>query len=215
MKLQDILWYNLSIDDCLKRLNTLKVGLKLEQIVNLQNKFGYNELPVAKRMPAFRVFVRQFTNILMLILIGSATISFLMKHYLDAGVIAAAVFLNIIVGFLQENKAEKALEKLRQIVLLKARVIRSGQVHEINARELVPGDIIILESGDQVPADARLLELKNLETSEAVLTGESISVIKSVAKLSEDANKQIVVAEQKNMVFKGTLVVAGKARRLL
>jgi len=215
MKNQEILWYNLSISETLAELKTSSVGLKLEQVAERQKQVGPNELPHEKRLPMLKIFLRQFSNILMLILIVAALISFFFKHYLDASVIATSVLLNIAVGFFQENKAEKALEKLRGVVLLKAKVIRDEQLSDIDARELVPGDIIEIQAGDQVPADARLIEVNNLETAEAILTGESINVLKETGRLSENKEKAVIISDQRNMIFKGTLIVEGKGRAVV
>lgn len=215
MKNQEILWYNLSISETLAELKTSSVGLKFAEVIERQKKYGPNELPQDKRLPTLKIFLRQFSNVLMLILIGAALLSVFFKHYLDASVIATSVLLNIAVGFFQENKAEKALEKLRGVVLLKAKVIRDEQLFDIDASELVPGDIIEIQAGDQVPADARLIEVINLETAEAILTGESINVLKEAGRLSENSAKAVIVSDQRNMIFKGTLIVEGKGRAVV
>jgi P-type Ca2+ transporter type 2C len=215
MQIPNIFWYNLSKEAAIENLKSDPTGLTSIDVENRAKESGKNELPSDKKLTGLRIFLRQFKNVLMYILLAAALISLALSEFVDFGIIVAAILINTIVGFIQENKAENALSKLRQTVVLDSKVIRDGQVQVINSVDLVPGDIILLEAGDQVPADARLLEVNNFQTSEALLTGESSAVVKVIEALSEDKSKKTLVAEQKNMVFKGSLVVEGKGKALV
>lgn len=211
MKIQNVLWYNLSISRVFELLNTSKVGLGTKEALVRLKSFGFNRLPEKKRASAWKIFFRQFKSVLVYILLAAAVISIFLTEFVDFSVIVAAIFINIIVGFLQENKAEKELEKLQKILTFKAKVYRDGLLRQINSEELVPGDIVMLEAGDQIPADLRLFECNNLSALEAILTGESNPVIKCTKPVSTREDKKVLVAERDNMAFKGTLVAEGKA----
>lgn len=214
MEIQNVFWYNLNVKKVIEKLESDFTGLSDSEATKRLSVFGKNELPSDKKLSTLKIFLRQFNNVLMYVLLVAALISFFLGEYIDFGIISAAILINTIVGFIQENKAEKALEKLRKTVILRARVFRDGQIRQIDSTELVPGDVIVLEAGDQVPADARLFEVNNLQTSEALLTGESTAVIKKEDLISEEG-KKVLVAEQSNMVFKGSLVVEGKGRAIV
>lgn len=155
--------------------------------------------------------ISQFTSFIVLILIAALIISLVIGEKIDAIVIGVILILNGILGFIQEYKAEKAIQALKKLASLKATVIREGKKQEVNSINLVPGDVIILETGDKIPADSRLIKTINLETQESSLTGESTPVIKDLKLLSEKTS----IADQKNMVFAGTIVTKGRAKAIV
>jgi P-type Ca2+ transporter type 2C len=210
MKIQNVLWYNLQIEKTLKMLETSRVGLSDKQASTRLKVFGFNRLPEPPRRTALKLFLSQFKSFLILILVVAGALSIFLGDWLEAGVILAAMLINVSLGFFQEYKTEQALEKLQKVINHKSRVYREGLIREINSEELVPGDILILEAGFQVSADLRLIEANNLSVAEAILTGESNPIEKQVEPLSADVAKQILVADRKNMVFKGTLITEGK-----
>src|SRR5262249_12963424 len=137
-------------------------------------KFGPNRLPTGKRSGPVRRFLSQLNNILIYVLLGASFVKAMLGLWVDAAIILAVVLINTLLGFIQEGKAEKALASSRNMLAREARTVRGGETRMIPAEELVPGDLVLLESGDKVPADLRLTEVKNLRTEEAALTGESV-----------------------------------------
>jgi len=177
------------------------IGLSYQEAAKRLMVLGPNKLPESKRLSRGFLFFKQFQNPLVYILLVVILISFFTKHYIDAGFILLVVLINNLVSFIQEDKSEKALAALQKMIKKKARVIRQGQENEIDAQELVPGDIIVLRPGDQVPADARLFEVNNLQIDEAALTGEFWPVKKDLAK--------------DNLVYLGTNVEQGLAKAVV
>ncbi len=173
---------------------------------------GPNELPEAPPASWFKLLLAQFTSLLIWVLIGAAALSGLLGEWLDAAAILAIVFLNGVFGFVQEFRAERSLAALRRLSVATARVIREGVPQSIAARDLVPGDVILLEAGDRIPADARLFYTTAFQTQEASLTGESTAVQKESAVLQRP---DVPLADRDNMVFMGTTVVSGKARAMV
>ncbi|HCC22930.1 TPA: ATPase [Candidatus Falkowbacteria bacterium] len=212
MKFHNILWYNYSPAECFTLLESSEVGLSEKDALKRLRTFGFNRLPRSKRASDWLIFVRQFNNILVYILLGAAALSILLGEYADLAIILMAVFINIIVGFIQERKAETQLDLLRDYISYETKVIRDGLIHVIKAEELTPGDVVILESGNQVPADIRLFDVHSLSCSEAVLTGESAPVSKHTRQLSSDITKKSLVVDRKCMVFKGTVIAEGRAK---
>ena len=195
-------------NEVVKQLDTsIDKGLNNEEINKRQAKFGKNEMPKAKKTPAWKRFLLQFHNLLIYILIGAAVITALMDHWIDTWVILAVVVVNSIIGFVQEGKAEEALDSIRNMLSLHAIVTRNQEKQDVEAVELVPGDIVHLKSGDKVPADLRIIEAKDLQIEESPLTGESTAVNKNTNPVSEDA----ILAERKGMAYAGTTVVFGNA----
>jgi magnesium-transporting ATPase (P-type) len=172
---------------------------------------GPNRLPEAKSRGPLRRFIDQFNNLLILLLLGSAAVAGLLGHWVDAGVIIGVVVINAIVGFIQEGKAESAMAAIRNMLQPLAAVLRDGHRHQVDAAGLVPGDIVLLEAGDRVPADMRLLRAQGLKIDEAPLTGESVPVEKQVAAVAETA----VLADRACMAYSGTLVTAGQGQGLV
>ena len=187
-------------------------GLAGREVERRHTELGPNELPEAPPPSLVKLFLSQFTSIIVWVLIGAAILSGLLEDWLDAAAILAIVLLNGVLGFIQEFRAERSLAALRKMSVATARVFRDGVLRSIPARELVPGDLILLEAGDRIPADARLIYTTNFQTQEASLTGESTPVEKGVDVLSQT---DLPLAERTNMVFMGTVAVSGKARALV
>ncbi|NLW09560.1 MAG: calcium-translocating P-type ATPase, SERCA-type [Firmicutes bacterium] len=187
-------------------------GLSASHVAAKLEEYGRNELKEKKRQTVWEMFLSQFKEFLILLLLGAALISILLGEITDAVVIFLIVFINAIFGVVQEFKAEKALEALKTLSAPKAKVWREGTVAEVPAADLVPGDIVLLEAGDFIPADARLLETVEFRTDESALTGESVPVEKDAADLPKTTKP---LAERKNMVYMGTIAVAGRARAVV
>jgi len=205
-------WYILSVQEALEKLKTNKSGLSNKQASKRIDKCGFNKLVEEKPLSELKLFIFQFKSVLIYILLIAAIISGFLQEWVDFGVILAAVFLNVFLGYFQESKAQKALFELKKFLKLKAVVFRDGNKVEISVEELVPGDIIYLEAGNQVPADCRLIESHQLQAQEAILTGESEPVLKHVNAIHK---QDLITAEQKNMVFMGTLISQGTALALV
>lgn len=199
-------WYQLSIKRVFETLGSSSAGLTSSEAKVRLEKYGYNELEVKKRSPLIQ-FLLQFHNPLLYILIFAAIVCIFLGKFMDMGVIIAVVLGTVIIGFIQEGKAEASLEALKKMMVPECTVLRDGEKRIIPARELVPGDLVLLESGNRVPADLRLFAVKNLSIDEAMLTGESLPVSKnidSVPKPDLSAGKQRCVA------FSGTFVTRGR-----
>jgi Ca2+-transporting ATPase len=174
-------------------------------------EFGPNELRKEEKASPFSLFLSQFKNVLIIILLAATVLSLLVGEWIDALMIAAIVLLSAGLGFVQEYKAEKALEALKKMLSPTITVLRDAREEEIPSRDLVPGDIVLLEAGDKIPADARLVEVRSLNCDEAALTGESVPVRKDTASVGA----QIPVSEQLNMVFAGTIVTYGRGKAVV
>ncbi len=205
-------WHSLSEQEVLKALNTSERGLSEEEARRRLEQYGPNVLrEEEERFKALKMFLGQFKDAFVLMLIAASIISVFIGELVDAITITAIVFLCAVTGFIQEYRAEKALEALKRMVKPTARVRRDGEVKTIPASELVPGDIILLEEGDHVPADARLIKCYELATDEAPLTGESTPVSKRLGTL----DPKTPVADRLNMVFMGTHVVRGRGEAVV
>src|SRR5215472_6762626 len=180
-------WHAISADEVVKRLATSsEKGLDAGEASTRLQKYGPNRLPEGKKREPFR-FLAQFNNILVYVLLGAGFIKLMLNLWVDAGIIFAVVILNALLGFIQEGKAEKALDWIRNMLSAEARVVRGGETRMIPADQLVPGDVVLLESGDKIPADLRLLDAKNLRTEEAALTGESVPADKTTDVMPANA----------------------------
>ena len=188
------------------------VGLAGEQVASLRGRHGRNELAAAPAEPLWRKFLGQFNDVVVWMLIVAALVSGALGEWTDATAIVAIVLLNAILGFVQEEKAQQSLESLRKLAAPLARVLREGSLQSLPARDLVPGDIVDLEAGDNVPADARLLKAFALSVQEASLTGESLPEEKDAACVLPEST---ALADRSNMVYLGTIVAAGKARAVV
>jgi len=205
---ETVAWHALAADEVVKRLATRPdKGLDSAEASSRLQKHGPNKLPQGKKQSAFMRFLLQFNNVLVYVLIGAGVLKFALGLWLDGSIILAVVFLNALLGFIQEGKAAEALESISRMLSAEARAVRDGEPRMIAADTLVPGDIVLLESGDKVPADLRLVDVKNLRTEEAALTGESVPADKSANAVAADAT----VGDRESMVFSGTMVVSGRA----
>jgi len=205
-------WHALPVEEVLRRLDCDRaLGLSAPEVHQRRAREGANALPEPPRRSALAVFARQFRSPLIYILFAAAVLAIALSHYGDAVVILAVVLVNALTGTFQEGRAERSMASLRQLSALHVRVLRDGQEALIKARELVPGDVLLLAAGDAIGADARLIEETRLQVAEAALTGESVPVSKAVAALSEGTG----LADRRNMVFSGTYVSAGRARAVV
>lgn len=201
------MWHSVSLETVIKTFNTNPdTGLSLEEAAQRLTQHGPNRLRRVKKTPWWLLFLKQFNNPLVLILLAAAVITAWLKEYTDTSVILAAVLVNTGVGFYQEYRSGNIFEKLRQIVRVKARVLRNGKVSEVDAEALVPGDIVILKAGMKVPADGRLAKARALRLNEAILTGESTPVKKILTTVPADT----ALADRNNMCFMGTVVEEGE-----
>lgn len=204
-------WHSLTIKETLKELSSRERGLSAAEVEKRLKKFGPNKLPEPKRFTRLHIFLRQFKSPLVYLLVVAGGVSFALGEATDSYIILVAVFLTVVFGYFQEQKAERTLETLEKMVKHRARVMRDGKEQEIEAEELVPGDIVFISSGDKVPADIRLVHCKNLTIEEAPLTGESMSVEKFI----EPLDVGVPVPERKNMAFMGTIVARGRGKGIV
>ena len=201
-------FYSRPVDDLIKEFRTSYDGISTEQVERLQMKYGKNELESGRQKTYFGMFIEQFKDFMIIVLLMAAIIAgFVAKEWPDAIMILAVVILNALFGVFQESKAENAITALQKLSTPKARVKRNGEIKEVNSTELVPGDIVVLEAGDVVPADLRLYETSNLRIEESSLTGESVAVSK-LATLITDPD--VSLGDQKDMAFSGTNVTFGR-----
>jgi P-type Ca2+ transporter type 2C len=187
-------------------------GLCTEAAEHKRKTFGYNELEEKKKVSPFAIFASQFRDFMVLVLLGAAVVSGLLGELVDTIAIAAIILINAVLGFVQEYRAEQSMAALREMAAPTAQVIRDGRVQIIPSRLLVPGDVVVLESGDKIPADGRLLEVSNLRIDEAMLTGESKPSKKIAARL---LNETAGPADKKNMMFMGTIVTDGRGKAVV
>lgn len=201
-------FHALGVDKALENLEVSRHGLTAPEVTKRFNFYGSNSLPTKPLARPWVRFILQFHNPLIYVLLVAGVITFFLEDYVDAGVIFVVVLINAVIGFVQEGKAEKALEAVRGMLATRARVIRDCQHVEIDASQLVPGDIVLLEPGDKVPADLRLIWVKNCQVMEAALTGESVPVQKQV----EEVTMESALGDRHCMAYSGTLVSAGHAQ---
>ena len=209
---QQLAWHSLQPDEVVAKLKSdLTHGLSHNDAGERLQQFGPNELPEPKKRTLLSIFLHQFLSPLIYLLLVAAAIAFFIGEARDSIVILVVVILNAAIGAYQEGRAEQSLDALRRLSKLKARVLRGGQEQLIEASRIVPGDILVLSAGDAVPADARLIEASTIAVSEAALTGESLPIIKSIAKLAENTQ----LADRQNMIFAGTYITAGRGLALV
>ncbi len=204
-------WHTKSNEEVFRELKSSEKGLTNKELNKRIEKYGKNEILEKRKTPRIFIFLKQFNNPLIYILIVAMIISFMFKHKLDGYIILGIILVNAIISFVEEGKAEKAIDSLKKMIVSYARVYRDNGWVKMASSNLVPGDIIFLEAGDKVPADARLIECKNLKTQEASLTGESFPMDKKNIILSN----KISLGDRVNMVFYGTLVVSGEAKAIV
>lgn len=200
------LWHAMEHSDVLTQVASSQNGLTALEASNRLKLYGQNVLPEAKIRSSFVRFLSQFHNILIYVLLGAALVTALLGHWLDTSVIIGVVVINAIIGYIQEGKAEDALRAIKKMLSSRTLVLRDGKRISISAEELVVGDIVYLQSGDKVPADLRLIKIKNLKIQEAALTGESIPVEKISAAVNVDA----VIGDRVSMAYSSTLVTYGQ-----
>jgi magnesium-transporting ATPase (P-type) len=199
-------WHAEKTENVFETLGTTADGLSQEEATNRLSKYGPNRLPEPKTRGPFLRFLYQFHNVLIYVLMIAGAVTAMLEHWVDASVIFGVVLLNALIGFIQEGKAENALKAIRQMLSPHAMVMRDGRRTTISAEQLVPGDIVLLQSGDKVPADLRLVRVKGLQIQESILTGESMAV----EKITEPVDEQAVIGDRRCMAYSGTLVTHGQ-----
>jgi Ca2+-transporting ATPase len=204
-------WHTLKVEEVFEHLVAQEEGLTREEATQRLAHYGPNELQAARHISPWEILFEQFKNVLIIILIIATALSAFLGEGVDAIAIAVIVLFAVGLGFVQEYRAERAIEALRQMAAPTAAVLRDGEEDEIPAREVVPGDVMILRAGDKIPADARLIEAINLQVEEAALTGESMPVEKHTQPI---INGPLTVGDRKNMVYGGTAATYGRGRAL-
>jgi Ca2+-transporting ATPase len=205
-------WHSSTVEETFERLESSSSGLSSGEAAKRLKESGSNELQAQGRISPWSILLEQFKNVLIIILLLATALSAFLGHGIEAIAITVIVLFAVILGFIQEFRAERAIEALREMAAPSATVIRDGRDRRIPARDLVPGDLVVLATGDKVPADARLTEAVNLQTVEAALTGESAPVEKHSHALHEES---LPTADQRNMAFAGTAVTYGRGRALV
>lgn len=203
-------WHTMTADHAISSLESRKDGLKDQEAEIRLHKYGRNEIKEKKQDSAWLLMAAQFKSILVIILIFAGVVSFLLGEVIDGTVIVAIIIINAILGFYQEKKAEKALEALKKLASPQSVVLRNGEEKEIDSAMLVPGDIVVLESGSRVPADCRVIEENELKADESLLTGESLPVRKTAEPLVD-----VSLPDRKNMLFAGTSIVYGRCKAVV
>ncbi len=203
------LWHTLPREEVLARLAAASAGLTAEEAEDRLRRFGANELPSADHVSPWSIFFGQFRNVLVTILLLATGVSWMLGHAVESIAIGVIVFIAILLGFVQEYRAERAIDALRKMAAPTAQVLRGGREQTVPARDLVVGDLIVLRMGDKTPADARLLESVNLKLDEASLTGESVPVDKHSEAIPEAG---LAVGDRRNMVYSGTVVAYGRGQ---
>jgi magnesium-transporting ATPase (P-type) len=204
-------WHNLQTDEALRLQRSEPGGLDGAEAVRRLATHGPNSLPEPPRRSVLRRFIAQFHNVLIYVLLLASAVTALLAEWADTGVILGVVIINSLIGFIQEGKAERALEAISGMLSPRAIVLRDGKKADIPAEQVVPGDIVVLQAGDLVPADLRLLKCKNLQIEEAILTGESVPAEKAVAPVARETS----LGDRKSMAWSGTLVTAGVGNGLV
>lgn len=204
-------WYNLNPDEVIKKLDSRLSGLKEQEVKERIKQVGPNKLPEAKVDSLLTIFWHQFKSPLIYVLLGAALVFFLLGDYIDGLIVLAVLTFNAVIGTVQEGKAQNALAALKKFVETNTTVIREGRELIVSDKEIVPGDIIVLQEGEKIPADARVIESHQVRVDEAALTGKSHPIYKKAEAIKGEA----VLADQMNMVFKGSYVLAGVGRAVV
>jgi Ca2+-transporting ATPase len=204
-------FHSLTTEKTIKKLNTTRHGLSKKEALLRYKKYGENVLPEGKKFSRLKIFISQFKSVLVYVLLIASVISFFLGEITDMYVILAAVILNVVIGYIQENKAEKALAMLRKGIKQYSIVVRDGKEEEVQSSEITIGDLLVCHAGDRVPADSRIVSHHDLQVNEAALTGESYPIKKITTPLPENT----VLADKKNMLFTGTVITAGRAEALI
>mgnify|MGYP002682482885 FL=1 len=204
--------WSLSDEDVVEHLgSSAERGLDADQVRRLREQYGPNLLRQVERKSVWQILIHQFKSLIMLLLAGAAILSLAFGDWVDALAIGGVIVINVGIGLFMELKAVRSMEALRRLERVTARVRRAGQVIEVRAQELVPGDIVLIEGGDLVSADMRVLQASKLQVDESVLTGESLPVLKQTDPLDADA----ALADRTNMLFKGTAVTRGSGEAVV
>ena len=199
-------WHTLTTEAVFKELQSGRDGLSTDEVAKRMQQYGPNQLQEKKKKPVWLLFVMQFKDVMILILMVAAIISAIVGDVKDMIVILIIIIINAIVGFVQEYRAEKAIDALKKMSAAHVRVRRNKRVEQIAATEVVPGDIVLMEAGDMVGADIRMIESHALKIEEASLTGESQAIDKSTNPIQET---EVPLGDRINMAYKSTLVTAG------
>ncbi len=201
-------WHNLTVEEVFARLQGSSEGLTDEEAALRLTRFGANRLRPAQQRSALRRFFAQFRNVLIYVLLIAAVVTATLDHWVDSWVILAVVMVNALIGFIQEGRAEKALDALRNMLSQQTMVKRNGHFITLPAEQLVPGDVVLLQPGDKVPADLRLFKLRELQIEEAMLTGESLPVEKQLLAVEQHAT----IGDRSCLAYSGTLVTSGQGQ---
>ena len=204
-------YYSITKEKIFKELNTSKDGLSTMQALELLVRNGRNELPVGKKDSLLKLFISQFINPMEIILIITVILSFIIGETIDAITLSIIILVDVIIGTVEEYRARKDAESLLNMIKPTSIVVREGKELEIDSGEIVVGDILALESGDKVSADARIIECHNFQVNESALTGESAEVLKNPEKIEAGAS----LGDRKNMVYAGTSVTTGRAKAIV
>ena len=204
-------YYTKSEEEVLKELNSSENGLTEEEVKKRQQEHGLNKIKKKKQDSILKLFLSQFQNPIELILVGTVIVSFILGEVVDAIALVIIIAIDVIMGTYQEWKARKDAEALISMIRVTSKVIRNGKEYEINSNEVTVGDILVLESGDKIPADARILECHNFQVDESALTGESLAEVKSTGVLPEETH----LADRENYLYAGTSVVTGRAKAVV
>lgn len=206
------LYYSQDVSEVIKAFSSSESGLTKDEASKRLAVYGKNTLPNQKRTSWFKLFIRQFQSSLIYILLVASVVVLFLGEYIDAGVILFVLFTNAVIGMIQEGRAERTLDALKRFVETSAYVIREGEELVISDVDVVPGDVVVLKEGDKVPADSRIIFSQSAKSDESTLTGESEPVLKIADKIAED---NVQISDRKNMLFKGTFVVAGHVRAIV
>ena len=211
-------WFSKEVEETKKELQTdLENGLTSEQVESKQKEYGLNELKAKKKKTLFQKFLEQFKDFTIIVLIVAAIVSGIVgisegEGITDTIIILIVVILNAVIGVAQESKAEKSLEALQKLSDHASKVIRNGKLEVIPSKQLVPGDIVVLETGDYIPADLRIIEAVNLKSQESALTGESVPVEKQVEKITDE---KVGIGDRTNMLFSSSLITYGRGKGIV
>ena len=204
-------WYNLKIEDVLSKVDSNEEGLMAKEAKKRLEKYGKNELPKKKKDSVFKIFFRQMLDPIVILLIITIIFSLIINEVIDAVAILFIVVVDLIIGTFQEWKAERTAESLSNLIKVKCKVLRDGKEEEIDSSDLIIGDIVLLESGNKISADLRIIECHNLQIDESILTGESVNIVKTNRIMGENSS----LGDRKNMAYAGTSVVTGRAKAIV
>ena len=204
-------WHTLKKEGVLRDFGSSLTGISEKEASKRLKEYGDNVIQETLKLHPLKIFLSQFKSIFIYILLVATIFSLIIKHYIDSSIIFIIIMFNVSVGFFQQYKAEKSILELKKILIPTVRVMREGRLRKISSKEIIPGDLLILSEGDRVVADCRLIVVENLEVNEAILTGESVPVVKTEEIFPENT----LLAERANMLYAGTSIVAGNCKALV